>query len=82
MKRIVIVFSALLAAAASYAQVQRTETLLKEWEFRQDHNVDATDGWKAVSVPHDWAIYGPFDRANDLQTVAVPGITSGNDIEW
>lgn len=71
MKRIVIVFSALLAAAASYAQVQRTETLLKEWDFRQDHNVDATDGWKAVSVPHDWAIYGPFDRSHDLQKVAV-----------
>ena len=71
MKRIVIVFSALLAAAASYAQVQRSETLLKEWDFRQDHNVDATDGWKAVSVPHDWAIYGPFDRSHDLQKVAV-----------
>ncbi|MDE6157870.1 MAG: beta-galactosidase, partial [Muribaculaceae bacterium] len=27
--------------------------------------------WQSVRVPHDWAIYGPFDRANDLQTVAV-----------
>ena len=24
-----------------------------------------------MRVPHDWAIYGPFDRSNDLQTVAV-----------
>ncbi len=27
--------------------------------------------WSDVSVPHDWAIYGPFDRNNDLQNVAV-----------
>ena len=27
--------------------------------------------WQEVSVPHDWAIYGPFDRANDLQNVTV-----------
>lgn len=24
-----------------------------------------------MRVPHDWAIYGPFDRKNDLQVVAV-----------
>ena len=27
--------------------------------------------WEAVTVPHDWAIYGPFDRRHDLQEVAV-----------
>lgn len=27
--------------------------------------------WEAVTVPHDWAIYGPFDRSHDLQEVAV-----------
>ena len=27
--------------------------------------------WQQVTVPHDWAIYGPFDRANDLQNVTV-----------
>ena len=53
------------------ADVQRSETILKDWEFRHDHEITATDGWEAVSVPHDWAIYGPFDRSNDLQRVAV-----------
>ena len=24
-----------------------------------------------VRAPHDWAIYGPFDKQNDLQVVAV-----------
>ena len=27
--------------------------------------------WESVCVPHDWAIYGPFDRNNDLQNVAI-----------
>ena len=27
--------------------------------------------WETVTVPHDWAIFGPFDRSNDLQEVAV-----------
>lgn len=27
--------------------------------------------WEAVTIPHDWAIFGPFDRSHDLQNVAV-----------
>ena len=27
--------------------------------------------WQSATVPHDWAIYGPFDRENDIQRVAV-----------
>ncbi len=27
--------------------------------------------WQTVSVPHDWAIYGPFDKEIDKQTVAI-----------
>ncbi|MBQ5903845.1 MAG: beta-galactosidase, partial [Alistipes sp.] len=53
------------------ATTHRTEQLLKEWEFRRDHTVEATEGWKQVRIPHDWAIYGPFSREYDLQTVAV-----------
>lgn len=47
----------------------RSEELLTEWEFLNCGN--AGDGWRKVSIPHDWAIYGPFDRDNDIQTVAV-----------
>ena len=65
-------------AAGAFAQSQRSETILKEWEFRKGHDIEATEGWEAVSVPHDWAIYGPFDKANDLQTVAV--VQNGEDV--
>lgn len=61
----------LCLALSAAGQNVRTETLLKEWEFRHGHDIDAVEGWEKVSVPHDWAIYGPFDRSNDLQTVAV-----------
>ena len=49
-------------------------TLLTSWMFRQEPseqmpNVDTT--WHEVRVPHDWAISGQFDRANDLQEVIV-----------
>lgn len=27
--------------------------------------------WERICIPHDWAIYGPFDRSHDLQKVAV-----------
>lgn len=53
------------------ATAQRTERLLKEgWQFsRSEGTGNAT--WQNVTVPHDWAIYGPFDVNNDLQRVAV-----------
>lgn len=56
---------------------QRTETTLGQWRF---HRGDAKGAelerfedkdWMQVRVPHDWAITGPFDRSNDLQTVKV-----------
>lgn len=56
-------------ALAAYAQ--RTKTTLNEgWEFSKGRP-DISTEWQNVRIPHDWAIYGPFDRANDLQSVAV-----------
>lgn len=40
--------------------------MLKKWQFSRD-----SINWNAVTVPHDWAIYGPFDRENDLQVIAI-----------
>ncbi|MDE5882024.1 MAG: DUF4982 domain-containing protein [Muribaculaceae bacterium] len=50
---------------------ERTVTTLnKGWEFTKGRP-DASTKWQQVSVAHDWAIYGPFDRSHDLQKVAV-----------
>lgn len=57
---------------------QRSETLLRQgWRFSREDSPRASlttfddSQWQSVTVPHDWAIYGPFDRKHDLQTVAV-----------
>lgn len=67
-----------LLLAWMMAAQQRTETLLeKNWRFTKGDVADAMKPefddtkWETVTVPHDWAIYGPFDRSNDLQNVAV-----------
>ena len=78
MRTIILIIAAALSAASAFAQAGRSETILKEWEFRKGHDIEAKEGWEAVSVPHDWAIYGPFDKANDLQTIAV--VQNGEDV--
>ena len=56
----------------------RNESLLRHgWKFTQNDDslsrnaVYDDSRWQKVTVPHDWAIYGPFDRKHDLQKVAV-----------
>lgn len=66
MKKILIA-SALAAALISPATASgRSSTLVRNWEFSKD-----STRWENVTIPHDWAIYGPFSRDNDLQRVAV-----------
>ncbi len=54
-----------LSASAAFA-AQRTDVRLRNWDFSRD-----STAWNKVNIPHDWAIYGPFDRQYDLQKVAV-----------
>ncbi len=50
---------------------------LKDWKFYKGdvqlaHEVNFDDAdWQSVIVPHDWAIYGPFDKEIDKQTVRI-----------
>lgn len=59
-----------LPGIAAVAQGRNITTLNDGWLFSKGA-LDDVKEWQSVRVPHDWAIYGPFDRANDLQTVAV-----------
>ena len=68
----------LLMGAACTLQAQRSETLLeKNWKFSKGDFKEASQPefndtkWESVVIPHDWAIFGPFDMNNDLQNVAV-----------
>lgn len=62
---------ALCAVLSLRAQSPRSERELKTWEFRLGHDCDAAEGWQTVTIPHDWAISGPFSRDNDLHEIAV-----------
>ncbi len=83
MKRTHILLAAFAIAILGLSSCQeaapRKVTLLDEgWVFHRGElaDTDTKDfseaaGWEQVSVPHDWAIYGPFDRSHDLQDVAI-----------
>ena len=45
---------------------KHSELTIRNWEFSRDHH-----SWEQVTVPHDWAISGPFDKKWDIQVVAI-----------
>lgn len=61
-------FATIIALAGVFAASAQAhqETNISKWQFSQT----GTE-WKAVTVPHDWAISGPFDKKWDLQVVAI-----------
>lgn len=59
------------------AQQRVTIELTKGWKFSKGTNEKAFENdfndskWQTVTVPHDWAIYGPFDKEIDKQVTAI-----------
>lgn len=73
-----VLFGLIFTVSAFGQQTTREVlTLEKNWRF---HNGDVVNGyskslndskWEKVTVPHDWAIKGSFDKAIDIQNVAI-----------
>ena len=67
----------LLATRPATAQARHEYLLDTGWKFAKGEIPDAANPafpdakWQTVSVPHDWAIAGPFDGNNDLQAVKI-----------
>ena len=62
-----ITFMTLALALSTMCQAQSRKVInLPSWDFSRDGN-----SWSQVTVPHDWAISGPFDKKWDLQMVAI-----------
>ena len=57
---------ALALSAMVSAQERKVIKLSSSWQFSRDNL-----SWKEVTIPHDWAIAGPFDKKWDLQWVAI-----------
>lgn len=73
-----IFFSLFLLVVLQVSSQNRTEILLdKNWKFTREDDPKSIEPnyndskWQSVTVPHDWAIYGPFDSRNDMQKMAI-----------
>ena len=55
-----------LMVMTTQMMAQRSTHNLENWEFSRD-----SAQWTQVTIPHDWAISGPFDKKWDLQYVAI-----------
>lgn len=72
---ILIIFTQL--SVISQESVRQIITLKKDWKFINEDVPNAEKpsisdtNWESVSVPHDWAIKGPFNKEVDKQVVAI-----------
>jgi len=78
MKKTFTVTMAAILLAGSMGISAREHVLLdKGWRFTRDDRPEYSQEyvdvkkWQSVTVPHDWAIYGPFSWQNDMQKVAI-----------
>ena len=66
----------MLTLTTLYGQNQE-QLLLNGWRFQKGNVVNAEktnfddSKWQQVTIPHDWAISGPFDKEIDKQVVAI-----------
>ncbi|MFM1754086.1 MAG: hypothetical protein RLZZ236_1025 [Bacteroidota bacterium] len=71
----IIVF--LVYTQIAVSQTREVKVLDVNWKFQKGnfeeaYKVNFNDSkWQSVTIPHDWAIYGPFDKKVDIQQVAI-----------
>ncbi|MFI3304795.1 MAG: beta-galactosidase GalB [Rikenellaceae bacterium] len=76
MKKALLTFCFVLLLSGVSAE-RVTYNLEDGWRFSRNDSTEAStttfndSRWECVKVPHDWAIYGPFDKEIDKQTVRI-----------
>ncbi|CAM3929273.1 beta-galactosidase [Pedobacter westerhofensis] len=69
--------SVLLFTLQTSSQTRKEYLLQDNWKFTKGDPANAANpefnakAWENISIPHDWAIKGPFDGNNDVQYVQV-----------
>ena len=77
MKKFLFVWIALLIGLSALYATRTTVPLEQGWKFTRNDDPKASDvvyddsNWQTVRVPHDWAIYGPFSKENDIHRMAI-----------
>ncbi|MFT4757254.1 MAG: beta-galactosidase, partial [Vicingaceae bacterium] len=83
-KLITILVLFLTLAQVALSQTRAVKVLDDNWKFQKGNFEEAykvyfnDSKWETVTVPHDWAIYGPFDKNVDKQSVAI--VQNGENI--
>ena len=74
---IILFFFSCITLQSMYGQEKTIVNLNLGWKFHkgeinsaEEVNFDDSK-WESVTVPHDWAIYGPFDKEIDKQVVSI-----------
>lgn len=77
MKVLCVFITCMFCTGIMSAQQRSVTELSTGWKFSKG-TIDGAyqsgfndKDWQTVTVPHDWAIYGPFDKNTDKQTVAI-----------
>lgn len=71
MKQLLIFLT--FVASTTFASARDVVELRNGWKFHRGEVTDVTPDyeWQSVSVPHDWAIAGPFNLNEDMQYTKV-----------
>ncbi|MCX2680531.1 DUF4982 domain-containing protein [Galbibacter sp. EGI 63066] len=76
--RVLLLLSLFFSLFQEASSQSRTILELSDgWKFQKGKSENAfqkdfnDSRWETVSVPHDWAIYGPFDKEIDKQEIAI-----------
>ncbi|MBC8181623.1 glycoside hydrolase family 2 protein [candidate division KSB1 bacterium] len=62
----------------SFAESRQTINFNRNWKFTKGNPANAMktnfddSSWEEIHVPHDWAIYGPFDSLGEGRTGKLP----------
>lgn len=76
-KSILICITLITSFSLSWGQGRTQVTLEEGWKFTRNDDPHGSEvgfddsNWQSVRVPHDWAIYGPFDKQNDIHRMAI-----------
>ena len=65
-KQVFLSLTLLMSLMVQFVSAESMTVELKKWEFRRPG-----EAWRQVTVPHDWAIAGPFNKDIDKQVVAI-----------
>ena len=77
MKKFLFVWILLFIGLSALYATRTTISLAQGWKFTCEDDPKALEAvyddssWQTVRVPHDWAIYGPFSKENDIHRMAI-----------